>query len=105
MKATTGPGAGPRPRGWGPPAVTYGDLKGVGLDGLLRAAAQGVSGEADGVNLRRAAEGHLSRRDRRLRGLLVVAVDEVGGQQDGDDEGEEQSRGHDGPTHVVTDGL
>lgn len=32
----------------------------------------------------------------------MVTVDEVRGQEDGDDEGEEQSRGNDGLTHVVT---
>lgn len=88
-----------------PVTEAYGYLKGVGLDGFLRAAAEVVSGEADGVNLRRAAERHLRRRYRRLRGLLVVPVDEVRGQQDGDDEGEEQSRGDDGPAHVVTHHL
>lgn len=32
----------------------------------------------------------------------MVPVDEVRGQEDGDDEGEEQRRGDDGLTHVVT---
>lgn len=83
----------------------YGYLEGVGLDGFLRAAAQVVGGEADGVDLRRAAEGHLGRSDGGLGGLLVVAVDEVGRQQDGDDEGQQQGRGDDGFARVVTDHL
>lgn len=82
--------------------AAYRYFKGVSLDGFLRAPAHVVSREADGISLSWPAESHLSRGDRGLRRVLVVPVDEVRGQEDGDDEGEEQSRGNDGLTHVVT---
>lgn len=80
-------------------------FEGVCLDGFLGATADVVCREADGISLSRPSESHLGRGDRRLRRVLVVAVDEVGGEEDGDNEGEEQSRGDDGLTHFVTYGL
>ncbi len=55
----------------------YRYFKGVCLDGFLRASAHVVSREADGVSLSRPSESHLSRGDRGLWRVLVVAVDEV----------------------------
>lgn len=77
-------------------------FKGLCLDGVLRAAAKVVCREADGVPLSWPAESHLSGGDGGLRRVLVVPVEEVRRQEDGDDEGEEQRRGDDGLTHVVT---
>lgn len=85
--------------------AAHGDFEGFRFDGFLRAPAHVVGGEAYGVSLGGPAEGHLGRGDGRLGGVLVVAVDKVRGQEDGDDEGEEQSRGDDGLAHVVAHGL
>lgn len=80
-------------------------FEGFRFDGFLRGPAHIVGGEADGVRLGGPPEGHLGRGDGRLGGVLVIAVDEVRGQEDGDDEGEEESGGDDGLAHVVAHRL
>lgn len=82
--------------------VAYRYFKGVSLNRFLRASAYIVSREAYGVGLSWPTESHFSRGNRRLGRVLVVPVYEVWGQEDGNDEGEEQSCGDDGLTHVVT---
>ena len=85
--------------------VTYGYFEVVDghlvLHGVQGAAAHVVSGVADGVGLGGPAEGHLGRGDGGLGGALVVAVDAVGGQQDGDDEGQQHRGGDDRLAHLV----
>lgn len=88
-----------------PKESAYRYFKGISLNGFLRAPAYVVSREADGVSLSWPTESHLSRGNWGLGRVLVVPVDEVGGQEDGDDEGEEQCCGNDGLTHVITYGL
>lgn len=82
--------------------AAYRYFKDVVLNGFLRAAAYVVSWETDGISLSWPSESHLRRGDWGLRRVLVVTVDEVQGQEDGDDEGQQQSSGDDGLTHVVT---
>ena len=75
------------------------------LHGVQRASPHVIGRVADGVGLGGPAEGHLRRGDGRLGRVLVVAVDVVGGEEDGDDEGEEHGRGDDGLADIVTHGL
>lgn len=87
----------------------YGYFEGINgylvLHGVQRATAHVVSGVADWVGLCGPPEGHLSRGDGRLGGVLVVTMDEVGGQEDGDEEGQQHGGGNDGFADVVTHGL
>lgn len=83
----------------------HGYFEALRFDGFLRTPAHVVGGEANGVRLGGPAEGHLGRSNGRLGGVLVVAVDKVGRQENGDDEGEEQGRGDDGLAHVIAHRL
>lgn len=70
--------------------TSYWYLKGVYrhlvLHGIQGRPADITGRIADGVGLRRAPERHFRRGNGRLRGILVVTVDEIVRNQQGDDE-------------------